>query len=202
MRRIACLVLPLVLALATPAGASSLPDAGLKGHKLVVTAGILDGSVDFAVTDRLQLGAGSVWNLLAGANYGRATYRVLDTTWLGDIALNLSAGTIVGTLAKTPPGQFVFIGPVFSRPLGSIAVLRGSLGLLLSNNINIVYGAGPSAIEGAGQEILSRSWGLGLGGGPGAIDYLVPNLELAFPFGEHHDLTLGGNSVIGWRGRF
>ncbi len=78
-------------------------------------------------------------------------------------------------------------------------MLRASLGLIATNSHNIVRET--NAAYAAGFEpIASRSWGLGIS--DGMMIPVIPNLEIAFRLGGHHELTLGGNAIIGWRNRF
>lgn len=52
----------------------------------------------------------------------------------------------------------------------------------------------------------SNVWGLDLWKASTPAGWLVigvaPAIELAFPVGDRHELTLGGNGLVGWRGRF
>jgi hypothetical protein len=191
------LVLALALLAPLPARASTIPDAGLRAHELAVTAGILDASVDWAVLDRLQIGAGGYGSLVGAGTYGRLTYRLLEDTPLGDVGFHVAGGSFSGILAKVEPGLFVFAGPVLARPVGDRVVIRASLGLIATNSHAVTYAPGSMPLSG---NVLARSWGLGLD------DYVslpfIPNLEVAFRLGGHHELTLGGNAIVGWRARF
>lgn len=206
MRRSAIIALLLALAVPSPAAASTLPDVSLRGKKLAVTAGFADVGVDYAVTDRLQVGVGGEFTLITASYYARATYRLWDDTILGDIGLHLAGGNWLPVLSKSYHGQFVFFGPVIARRLGSFAVLRASYGPYLTNDFNLVFP--PGGGWGANGQYptaapTSRSWGLGIDfPSPSAWGYFLPNLELAFPIGSDHELTLGGNAILGWRGRF
>jgi hypothetical protein len=206
LRHTALLSVSLFFALAAPAAASTIPDVSLRAKKVVVTAGFADASVDYGVTDRLQLGAGGEFTLITPAFYGRVTFRMLDDTLLGDVGVHIAGGNYYPIFVRTIPGQFLFLGPVITRKLGSFAVLRASVGVVLTNDFDIVFPPGANDHFPPIVPPLSRKWGLGLSREAGAsfdpLSFFLPNLELAFPIGADHELTLGGNAIIGWRGRF
>jgi hypothetical protein len=95
------------------------------------------------------------------------------------------------TAAVVPPPNFWFVQPAlvasWNFPLfGFDSALRGSLGPVIS-------------LGGVGTSV-----GSGAGGGAdfGVAAWLWPNLEFAVRVTRQQEVTLGGNSVIGWRSRF
>lgn len=186
------LAIPLGLSLAAPAQASTLPEPGLRAGQTALALGLIDGSVDHGITDRLQLGAGGYFTVFGMAAYGRATWRVFDDTPLGDIGLHVAGGKYNPGLAKGTEGLFVFAGPVLAKQFAGWITLRASLGLMATDANGLTYmSSGPATPN------SPRSWGLGGDVAPP----VVPNIELAFKLGGNNELTLGGNALIGWRTR-
>lgn len=142
----------------------------------------------------------------AGA-YGRLTYQVFEGSAIGDLGLHIAGGAHSPMFLKLNDGLFAFAGPVLAKSFGGVTV-RASIGLIATNSHDVIRAPAPGSL--VPGPIVSRSWGLGIDdeiGMPGtsAIPNLgpfVPNLEVAFRLNANHELTLGGNAIIGWRGRF
>ena len=187
-RHAALLAIPLALAAALPAQASTLPDPGLPAGKVALTVGIADAGLEYGLTEQLQIGAGGAGNLIGVGGYGRATWAFLKGSPAGDLGLHVAAGYFQPLLLKGRPGLFVFVGPAIAKTWGWFT-LRGTLSVPINNTTDLV-----DPVTGAS----TPSWGIG--GAVGALP-LIPNLELAFKLSGENELTLGGNAIIGWRTR-
>ena len=117
MRRALFLAPILAAALAAPAHASTIPDAGLRRGQVAVALGLVDTSVDWSPIDRLQVGAGGYFTLFGTGGYGRLTYRLLADSPIGDVAFHVAGGKYNAVLAKTDAheGHFAFAGPVVAK---------------------------------------------------------------------------------------
>lgn len=218
MKPITAALLAATLALVTPApaAASGLPRVDfaegqvfVAGGTLWPVRGALDFSVDWARTADEAWGVALMAVPITGAPPGYFRER-LPGLWLaaarvtrkwGENPDGLSwghtlSGGIAPVFAETtatvvPPPNFMFVQPAAVatwsfRLFGFPSALRGTLGPVIS-------------LGGVGDSV-----GSGAGGGAdfGVAAWLWPNLEFAVAFSPRHELTLGGNSVVGWRTSF
>ena len=205
------------LALGAPrAEASTVPRVDFRGGEifgtvgtLVPVRGALDVAMDWTREDMTSWGFTLMAVPLTGAPPGYFRER-LPGLWLAAVRHvrqwganddGFAWGSVVSggvapvfadaTAEVVPPPNFLFVQPalvgawtfqLYGRP----SALRGTLGPVLS-------------LGGLGDSV-----GTGAGGGAdfGMAAWLWPNLEFAVALNRRHELTLGGNSVVGWRGTF
>lgn len=210
------LLLAALLATAQAAEASTVPRVDFEGGEIFVAGGTLwpvrgavDFSVDWARAEREAWGISLMAVPITGAPPGYFRER-LPGLWVaagrvvsqwGQNDDGLSWGSVVSgglapvfaetTATVVPPPNFWFVQPALVgawrfRLFGFHSALRGTLGPVLS-------------LGGVGDAV-----GTGAGGGAdfGIAAWLWPNLEFAVAFSRRHEMTLGGNSVIGWRSTF
>ncbi|MNX72827.1 hypothetical protein D3C86_1041970 [compost metagenome] len=176
------------LSFALPAEASTLPRVDFRSEQTLLAIGLPgDLSLDRTFSDRLSLG---VTTFIAGSAgpTGPMAIGVRGTYRLGEAAKGLTYGLTVSggvypphffnpsspdLISKTPE-YWVQPALVASLPLSDVLVLRGTVGPLL---FTMSHHAGIPA-------------------------WLWPNLELAARIAPGQELTLGGNSLVGWRGPF
>jgi hypothetical protein len=221
MTRLAPCLLTAALALSLPAiaQASAMPRADFEAGRVTASASINGlfyivpfpiGSVDYALTDRLSLGAAaSAWMAL-----GRATLKVWESSNGLVVGVTAAGGfnneqMIFGTLgpilsfpATSVPGARIYSpGRLYEGPWGQVALtaswpvlgprspiaLRGMVGPALGNAVF----AGPMATA---LGAVPRENRLSLA--------LLPNAELAFRLHPRHEITLGGFGYLGYRGTF
>ncbi|MDB5098964.1 MAG: hypothetical protein JWM80_3385 [Cyanobacteria bacterium RYN_339] len=176
---------------ATPAEASTLPALDGGPGRFSVTAGILDAGVDVGIGQRLSLGATAfvppvgIVGLVGLA--GRATFWLTDPLAWVVVGATVSVGDTY-TSGATSQSQYTWAQPAVNVALAPGRTgwaLRGTFGPVASWTSNTVRtGTAPGTT--ATFELLP----------------FVPNLEVAYRFTPNHELTLGGNGLIGWRGRF
>lgn len=224
MRRIVIGTLA-ALSFAAPALASPLPDlrdrdtrwtASLDVHTVVWVVPLIAASLDYALTEDLQIGT-----MLALDTQGlRATYRFAEGPWglqwglTGGGGLQgprhvMYQGISLGpwmTPAYTVPNQpeepyagfepgsnlWGHLGLVFALPLGgedSPFTLRGDLGALYSPYRVQLFDVPASDPNG-----YRYDYRFGLA--------LIPHLELGWRFIENLELTIGGYGLAGLRGTF
>lgn len=210
------LALALLLSLPAPAAASTLPRVDFAGGEifgalgtLAPVRGAVDLSVDWVHRDDESIGLAVMMVPLTGAPPGYfrerlpglwlASARVVrrwgvtqdGLTWGGMLSGGLAPVFAETTATVVPPPNFWFVQPALVaswnfRLFGLDSALRGSLGPVIS-------------LGGVGD-----ATGSGAGGGAdfGVAAWLWPNLEFAVRVGRRHEVTLGGNSVLGWRTQF
>jgi hypothetical protein len=172
-----------VLGLALPARASTLPKVDFSAGQHIVAAGLLDANYDYAVTDHLSFGVSSAGLLLIPIVpiAARSTLKLLQTDWL-TAGLTVSAGITPNAWGPKPwyelqePVSY-WVQPALNATLGAVDApvkLRLTVGPLFMNN----------------------------GFAPSPVWWFWPNAEVAFRLTERHELTLGGNALVGWRGVF
>lgn len=176
------LAVPVALALALmtrPAFASTLPRVDLHQGQVAVAVGLADANVDYALLDTLSIGLSGAlpWSVLLKA--ARATWRIGQ---LGPVAygLTLSGGTIAPGLVNTAKPEDALTG-YWVQPALNVAVPLGPTPLTLRATL------GPTWVN---QTLMHQNGDL------------VPNAELAWRLNDAHEITLGGNALIGWRGTF
>jgi hypothetical protein len=183
MTRLLVSTLVTVLCLAPTVQASTLPKVDFKAGQHIVAAGLLDANYDYAVTDHWSLGVSSAGLLLIPIVpiAARSTLKLLQTDWL-TAGLTVSAGITPNAWGPRPwyelpePVSY-WVQPALNATLGAADApvkLRLTVGPLFMNG-----GLGPSPV-----------W------------WFWPNAEVAFRLTERHELTLGGNALVGWRGVF
>ena len=188
----------LSLLMATPCEASTLPPVDFEASRVILSAGtlwherIVDASLDVALSERVSLGLSLIGNPLARPDKPatlhvgaiRSTYRLHGAPDAFSYGLTLSAGTYLDkpggwfmnprTSEHFPWAQLAFN---LALPLGDWGVFRGTLG--------------PVFVGEAATRSLFAPW-----------LWAVPNAELALRVWPPHELTLGGNSLVGWRASF
>ena len=213
---LALLTLTASLALAPAAEASSLPRVDFvegqiyaAGGTLWPVRGAVDLSVDWARSEHEAIGLTLMAVPITGAPPGHfrerlpglwvAAGRVVrkwganddGLSWGGVLSGGLGPVFAETTASVVPPPNFWFLQPALVGAwrfwlFGFPSALRGTLGPVLS-------------LGGVGDSV-----GSGAGGGAdfGVAAWLWPNLEFAVAFSPRHELTLGGNSLVGWRTAF
>lgn len=174
------------LLVALPANASTIPvlDPGPQGLTLAV--GLVDANVDVRLNDRWQVGLTGIANLVQAVAV-RATYRQED--WLG---LVLSAGLDkentagMRLLPDAPPPNHagVWFQPALLLTAalpGTPATVRLTLGPVVRSNV---------------LDVPTWTWTAW-----NPTGWMLPNAELGVQLGGG-ELTLGGNSLLGWRARW
>ena len=177
MKRSRSLLTLALLMMTEPAYASTLPRVDFHKGETMVAVGLPDLSLDYALTDHLSLGATWVSMGLPAYGFGaiRGTYRIGRVPWGGEYGLTAAVG-LESNYPATPTT------PLSYQSWGQIAL---DASLPLTRRFTIRATVGP---------ILWGSYTL--------YWYAVPNLELAYELNSRNELTLGGNSLIGWRGIF
>lgn len=214
------------LSLSAPALASPLPDlrdrdtrwtASLNVYTFALVLPLVAGSLDYAVTEDLQIGT-----ILSMDTQGlRATYRFTEGPWGLQWGLTGGGGQLgprhvmyqgIGLgpwmtpaytaryepehpFAGYEPGTNLWghAGLVFALPLGgkdSPFTLRGDLGALYAPFRVQVFDL--PAGDPNGYYRYDYRFGLAL----------IPHLELGWRFVEHLELTIGGYGLAGLRGTF
>jgi hypothetical protein len=186
MLRTALAALFLACPLAAPAAASTMPLADFEPG-VTVAIGVPDANVDVALGDRLSVGLtgyavplGDGWPFVSGG--ARATYRLLGGPQQPSLGLSVSGGYAPAFLfdKNVPWGQLALTAAL---PFGRTGwTLRGSLGPMLYRHTYTTMMLFAQNFPTTETQVL-----------------LVPNLELAGVIGPGQELTLGGNSLIGWR---
>ncbi len=165
----------LVAVSASAAGASTLPPLDFRANQVMLGLGALDANVDVALSDRFSVG-------LSAQPFspvtGRATVRVGEVGGLS-YGLSLAGGltpNVWGSVSG-PTTYSTWVQPalVVGYRFGGpegALSLRGTVGPMFLN-------------------------------GSTAMPFLAwPNAEVAYRFAPGHELTLGGNGLVGWRGTF
>lgn len=184
MRSLTAPFLALVLAGAgaLPAAASTLPPLPQKAGQSTVSLGVPDANYDYAFTDSLSVGVSALYFPPGFASPGlvaapRLSYRFFGSDDDFALGATLSAGYFenVGYGTQTP-SRMLWVQPAInaSIALGPVVRVRCTLGPALLENTDFTNGM-----------VLP-----------------LPNVEVAFKLHPQHELTLGGNSLVGWRGRF
>lgn len=179
------------LATAAPAAASTLPPLDYRAGQTVVAIGFPDLNVDHALSDRLAAGL-TVLYIPPIIEWSPARTQPDGTVIPASRPFWLAAGPrVTYRLAGEADGTALgvsttagILGPqwnwwvqpslVGSLSLWGVVRLRGSLGPVITSSF------------------LANPWGFGL----------WPNAEMAIRVLPDHELTLGGNALVGWRGRF
>ena len=192
--------------LSSSVSASTLPPVDFRRGDQVLAVGVLDFSFDYAVTEQFSLGA--------TLNPGISRYQWFDpllspfaaavrsTYRLGEAPNGLSYGvTLSSGIVMAVP--YTMCGPdcrPYDLSLGFPFLLKGQYRAFLQPAFNVTKTVG---------EILSVRATLGpvllLNGAVGFEPVLVPiwpNLEIVFRVSPRSEITLLGNSIIGWRGIF
>lgn len=192
------------LSSAPAAQASTLPRVDFQPGERTVAVGILDANVDWAVLDRLSIGASFIPLPSSIAWYDpilspmsaalRATYR------LGELA-----GYPVGVTLSTGIVN-VLVGPNcpcgLPNPFPALPLMRWNsyVGFVQpAANITVPFKA-----PGQAGWTMRATLGPIFGYTPQSTNFLPlwPNLEFAYSWGERTELTLLGNALVGWRTTF
>ena len=171
--RIGLLLAIAVTGVVRPADASILPRVDFNQGNTDVAIGLFDAAVDYAVLDRLSVGAALIPSIFPAPFIARPTLLAGRLTWRGGEVGSLSWGATGSLMAFRNPTTgktALFVQPALNmawRPGEGPFTLRATLGLM-----NYDFPAP------------------------------VPNVELAFKVFGRHELTLLGGGLIGWRGIF
>lgn len=157
---------------ALPATASTLPKVDFEEGKSYLAIGILDANLDYAVSDRLSIGV--------TGTYLVAPFAARATLQLGKLAnglvygITLSAGVLNQNDIWFVPGRNPY--GLWTQPAFNVSLPFGE-----TNAWTLRGTIGPA---------FSQS---------GTILYALPNVELAYRIDRTSEVTLGGNSIAGWR---
>lgn len=186
---VAALLMAALGILGGPATASTIPSLDFRQGQTTIALGLADMSLDYALTDRLSFGLSSAYVLPAyllmvpgATGAGRTTYK-LTRLYNLDVGVMLSAGY----------GAFRFPGANFASE---------SAGWWWQPAINVALVNRPPYERWTPRVTLGPV--LWFGRLPEAFNAWLPlpNLELGYRLDRNNEVTLGGNSLIGWRGSF
>lgn len=197
---VACILITLQ---AAPAEASTLPKIDFKQGEHTIALGVLNASWDYAVLDRLSVGASLIpmpstiaWYdpILSPQNASaRASLRLGEIAGVA-VGLTLSGGIFNPIVVPACPCGL-------KNPFPALPIMRWNgyrAYLQPAANIAVPFGNG------------SEGWTFRATLGP-IFDYspesssmvpLWPNVEFAYRWPSGHELTLLGNGLVGWRGIF
>lgn len=174
-------------ALALPAAASTTPVLGLAPGERTLALALPAAAFDVGVRPGVALGVAAGWYYYTSQLGARATWTIATPR------PGLQTGVLFGvgggaTTFDRASGYGYLTGQAIAQWAWGPMVWRGSLGPGFTVRPRPVaataWGTGPQ---------LGTAWDLGL--------EPFATLELAVPLGAH-ELTLGGNALLGWRGRF
>lgn len=184
-----------------PCEASTLSPVDFQARNLRVALGVFDASVDYALFDRLSLGAYVIYQVDQAPDLAhavverewalRSTCRLWEHPTGVQLGITLSGGQtseaklMLATGTPTAPQDAYFYFPWF----------QPALNLTLPMGIPHLRGrvmVGPFF----GRPFMTSYFPML------ALQLLWPNIELAYRIADHHEITLGGNSLLGWRGTF
>lgn len=169
-----------------PATASTIPSLDFRQGQTTVSLGLADLSIDHALTDRLSIGFSGAYVLPAhlllvpGSTVAiRATYHLLR---LYNLDLGLMVSTGYGAFRFPGPGFLDQPGKVWWQPAFNVAI------------------ASPAPFE-HWTPRLTLGPILWMEQPPSGFStwFFLPNVELGYRLDPANELTLGGNSLIGWR---
>lgn len=190
-----CRLLPILLiaCICAPAKASTLPPLDFHQGQKIIALGVVDGNFDWALTDNLSVGGSLIWMnghpeltwglYTFGVGALRSTYRIFGAPGSTSFGLTVSVGQVSGHPLIWNPNPNDEMPRVLSptrnwfQPALNISVPVGSISF--RGTIGPIFGAD-------------------LPPGIGIWDFW-PNFELAYQINSGNELTLGGNSVVGWR---
>lgn len=202
-----------------PAAASTMPRVDFAGGESYVAVGVLDANFDRVLDGAWSIGGttsiGAAGNMAFGPplSFGiRATRRLgggpRQLSWGLTFAGGFTPSQTYVAAAVITPGvapPTAFQVPWFqsalvaSLPLGFVT-LRGSVGPVFSGqDRDSIWGW---QVSDGGRQERARHLGDPLYFLPSSWNLFMPGFEVAFPIGTQHEVTLLGNSLIGWRGTF
>jgi hypothetical protein len=181
----------LMLPVAT-AQASTMPRADFPERGVSLAVGIADLSLDVPVGGEWLLGA-TAYQYVSATFAVRATRRLSGGAGLPSSALTFAVGleppiglSFAG-LSSGRGGGWVQPALAWAWPFAGSWVLRATLGPVL-------YLGAADAVDDTQKTIRA--------GLSPTLYFLVPGVELAYQINPANEITLLGNSVIGWRGTF
>lgn len=171
--------------------ASTLPPVDFKQSDRKLSVGMFDASFDYAPLEKLSIGASFVSEHHQAPDISllfvprtlalRATYRFWDGPTGLCLGATLSGGTTFldrrAVMDSTSLTYGYWLQPALNLTLPIVSphlTLRATTGPSFDRNFTI-------------DSLLWRVW---------------PSVEVAYRFNQRHELTLGGNSLLGWRGTF
>lgn len=183
------LALPFANHLATTAAASTLPTMDVQKGQSIFSIGLADANLDYALTDELSVGLSGAYvssgippYTLGLSGYGgavRATLR-LGRLYNLDFGATISSGYVAATYpgpAGTGGSSLFWWQPALNvalspRPPFERWTTRVTLGPLLPFD---------------SRAFEASKW------------VPMPNVELGYRLDAANEVTLGGNSLVGWR---
>lgn len=178
-----------------PAAGSTLPKVDFKQGQTMLALGVVDANIDYALTETISIGASGIflngypqltWGLYTfGVGAIRATARFVETPNRASLGVTVSAGQISG---------HPFIRSSKSEMPLVLSPTRGWFQPALNASIPID--------RFTIRATLGPVFGADLEQGTTGIFVVWPNLEVAYRLLPGQELTLGGNSILGWRGIF
>jgi hypothetical protein len=161
----------------------------------MLALGVVDANLDYALTDTFSLGASGIfmngrpdltWGLYTfGVGAIRATVRLLEIPEMVSVGFTVSAGEISGH-------------PYIRKPTSSMPMVRTPIHEWMQPALNVSV----PFHRVTARATVGPIFGADLEDGTSGIFMVWPNLELAYSLGSGQELTLGGNSLLGWRGTF
>lgn len=181
--------------MAAPAAGSTIPKLDFQKGQTMLALGVVDANIDYALTENISIGASGIflngypqltWGLYTfGVGAIRATARLAETPNRASLGVTISAGQVSGhPFNRTSKSEMLI---VLSPTSGWLQpALNASIPI---DRFTIRATVGPI-------------FGAELEQGTTGIFMVWPNLEVAYQLLAGQELTLGGNSILGWRGVF
>jgi hypothetical protein len=184
-----------IVIVAAPAMGSTIPKVDFKRGQTMLALGAVDANLDYALTENISIGASGIfmhgypqlsWGLYTfGVGAIRATARLVEIPGRASLGFTFSAGQISG---------HPFIRSSDSNTPLVLSPTRGWLQPALNASIPLD--------RFTLRATIGPVFGADIEQGTTGIFAVWPNLEVAYQLQEGQELTLGGNSIVGWRGEF
>ena len=178
-----------------PAMGSTIPKVDFKQGQTMLALGVMDANVDYALTENISVGASGIflngypqltWGLYTfGVGAIRTTVRLVDIPNRASLGVTLSVGQISGH-------------PFIRRSKSEMPLVLSPTSGWLQPALNASIPIERFTI----RATIGPIFGAELEQGTTGIFTVWPNLEVAYSLAENAELTLGGNSIVGWRGVF
>lgn len=170
-----------LLGISLPAQASTLPKVDFKAGEHILTVGLLDANYDYAVSDHFSFGVSTTAVVVDLA--ARATVRAVT---LGPVSVGatLGAGLSPNLWGPTP-----------------LSAMPEPVSFWVQPALNLTFGAPDDVVKLRtliGPKFMNGR--LRLPQNP--LEWALQSAELAFRLNEQHEITVGGNGLVGWRGTF
>jgi hypothetical protein len=172
-----------------PATASTLPSLDFQKGQTIVAGGLADANFDYALTDRLSVGLSGAYvsagippySLGLSGTVGaiRVTYHVTHIYNL-EVGASISGG--YSSLSYPGPGGRGQSAGYWWQPVLNLALRHRAPFEQWATRFTL----GP-LLPIAQQAFVVSKW------------LLIPNFELGYRLDPTNEVTIGGNSLIGWR---